>query len=176
MSSTTAASRTTSGHTGFITVDAVAGLAAVYEVLPSALVAAEFAHIGGLGMGAGLPTLDVDFGSAGKADMRSFHRGITYHGLEVVDVLLGSGNDKFDVSRTVTGTITVIQGGGNSYVDKANTIVGGDTITVTGGGGAAAPLIVFGDTSQDGTFYNATTAEVNAFLSGNKSDGCPVRS
>ena len=46
----------------------------------------------------------------------------------------------------MAGSITVVHGGG-----------GADTITVTGGGGPTAPLVVFGDTSQDGSFYDATT-------------------
>ena len=34
-----------------------------------------------------------------------------------------------------------------------NTRVGGDTIIITGGGGPDSPLVVYGDTSQDGVWY-----------------------
>ncbi|MEY2518223.1 MAG: large repetitive protein, partial [bacterium] len=34
------------------------------------------------------------------------------------------------------------------------TRIGGDRITVTGGGGPASPLVVYGDTSQDGVWYS----------------------
>jgi Ca2+-binding RTX toxin-like protein len=146
------------GMHGAILAGSVSGLEAVYEVNPGELVAGQFAHIGGLGMGAGLPTLEVDFGSSGAPDLRQFQRGITYHGVEVVDVLLGQKNDNFTVSHTVDGVITVVQGGG-----------GDDTITVTGGGGSNAPLVVFGDSSQDGTFYNSTTVELTAYLDGKSS-------
>ena len=43
----------------------------------------------------------------------------------------------------MAGTITVVQGGG-----------GDDTLIATGGGGAGSPLVLFGDTSQDGVFYD----------------------
>ena len=131
----------------------------------------EFVHIEGLRMGEGLDPLIVDFGSSQETDERSFERGIIYHRLEVVDILLGQGNDTFTVAETVEteqtdmdtglptgvteGTITVIQGGG-----------GDDHIIVTGGGGAIAPLVVLGDTTQDGAFYNSTTAELTDYLTG----------
>ena len=35
-----------------------------------------------------------------------------------------------------------------------NVRVGGDTIAVTGGAGPTSPLVVYGDTSQDGVWYN----------------------
>src|SRR5262249_40586500 len=72
-----------------------------------------------------------------------------YRQTEVVDVLLGQGNDTFTVNATLGGAITVVQGGG-----------GADAITVKGGGGAASPLIVFGDTSQDGSWDDSTNANV----------------
>ena len=150
-----------------------AGLEAIYEVDDGDFMDTidEFGHIEGLRMGEGLDPLIVDFGTSQATDERSFERGITYHGLEVVDILLGQGNDTFTVTETVEteqtdistglptgvteGTITVVQGGG-----------GDDTVTVTGGGGDIAPLVVFGDTSQDGSFYNSTTAELTDYLNG----------
>ena len=75
--------------------------------------------------------------------------------LEVVNLMLGPGHDDLtvtgsavpgiDISTGVVarhGTLTVVQGGGGS-----------DQITVTGGGGPGAPLVVYGDTSQDGLWY-----------------------
>ena len=75
--------------------------------------------------------------------------------LEVVDLMLGPGHDDLtvtgsavpgvDISTGVVarhGTLTIVQGGG-----------GADQITVTGGGGPGAPLVVYGDTSQDGLWY-----------------------
>ena len=151
---------------------AQSGLEAVYEVGVGELSLSEFGHINGLQMGAGLSsTLTVDFGTGSTPDLREFERGITYHGLEVVDILLGQGDDMFTVEATVQteqrnvangeptgvieGTITVVQGGG-----------GDDTIIVTGGGGEIAPLVVLGDTTQDGAFYNSTTAELTDYLNG----------
>src|SRR6185503_5377157 len=108
----------------------------------------------------------LDFGRPGLPDLRTFDAGITYHGLEVANIMLGQGNDSITVENTVTytalgdngnpalatGTLTVVHGGGGS-----------DTLTVTGGGGTVAPLILLGDTTQDGTFYNSTTESVNAW-------------
>ena len=73
-------------------------------------------------------------------------------------ILLTSGTVLTDAQGSATliraGPITVIHGGGNSAVDPAAdpTVIGGDTITVTGGG-EYAPLIIYGDTSQDGSRY-----------------------
>jgi hypothetical protein len=74
---------------------------------------------------------------------------IQYGGVEVVDVMLGRGNDTFTVTGSAAGTITLIQGGG-----------GDDSLYATGGGGSEAPLILAGDTLQDGWLYDSTTAAV----------------
>ena len=42
---------------------------------------------------------------------------------------------------------------GTTVTDNDMTRVGGDTIIVTGGGGTDSPLVVYGDTSQDGVWY-----------------------
>ncbi|WP_293776173.1 hypothetical protein [uncultured Oxalicibacterium sp.] len=112
----------------------------VSELTPDYL--KQFGVISGLGMGG---SFSLDFGTPGNPDLRTFDGGITYHGMEIVNVLLGKGNDTFTVDHTVDGSVTVVQGGG-----------GDDHLIVTGGGGAAAPLVLFGDTSQDGSFYNVT--------------------
>ncbi|MBF6850175.1 hypothetical protein, partial [Acinetobacter baumannii] len=82
---------------------------------------------------------------------------ITFNGsIEVLNLLLGEGNDRLTITgtRTVTavhGGITTVHGGGNSLLGTGQ--IGGDTITVTGGGGPDSPLVVYGDTSQDGRWY-----------------------
>ncbi|MDQ1682007.1 MAG: large repetitive protein, partial [Frankiaceae bacterium] len=76
--------------------------------------------------------------------------------IEVLNILLGEGNDRLTITGTlvagadlstgvvaVHGGITTVHGGG-----------GGDSITVTGGGGPASPLVIYGDTSQDGAWYS----------------------
>ena len=130
-----------------------AGLTALNAVYGGPQVLAEFGNVTGLGMGG---NLSFDFNPSGGGDVRTFDGGVTYRGVEVIDVLMGQGNDNFTVSHTVAGSITVVQGGGN-------TVGGGDTITVNGtAGGAGAPLVVFGDTSQDGSYYNSNAALVLA--------------
>ncbi|MBT7863645.1 MAG: hypothetical protein HN712_25235, partial [Gemmatimonadetes bacterium] len=74
--------------------------------------------------------------------------GITYGNFEVVEVLLGTGNDDFRIDNTADGAITAVHGGG-----------GDDLITANGRGGVDsrgydAPLVIFGDTSQDGGRYD----------------------
>lgn len=72
-------------------------------------------------------------------------KSITYRDVEVVEVLMGSGNDEFTVADTAQGAITVIHGGG-----------GDDSINVTGSNSDGA-LILLGDTVQNGSTYNATS-------------------
>jgi Ca2+-binding RTX toxin-like protein len=157
------------GVHGLASDDALLGLEELYEA-PGTLSVNEFGTIAGLQMGEGLDPLVLNFGTLEEPIERTFFRGITYHGLEVANIHLGQNDDTFTVEATVvtpmldgeglptgevSGTITVVQGGGGS-----------DTITVSGGGGSIAPLIVFGDTSQDGTFYNSTTESVTDYLNG----------
>ena len=59
-----------------------------------------------------------------------------------------------NVSITRQSPITVIHGGGNTEVDGER---GGDTITVTGNGEGHAPVIIYGDTSQDGSRFAEAT-------------------
>ncbi|BCS96179.1 hypothetical protein DSLASN_18110 [Desulfoluna limicola] len=74
---------------------------------------------------------------------------ITYHDVEAVDVMLGRGDDTFTVTDTAEGTLTRVHGGGGS-----------DHLIASGGGGADAPLILLGDTTQDGHPYDSTSAEI----------------
>ena len=74
-------------------------------------------------------------------------KGIEYHDIEVIETLLGTGNDNFTVSNTAKGAITVVHGGG-----------GDDTLTVTGSDSDGV-LILLGDSVQDGSAYNATSLQ-----------------
>ena len=106
-------------------------------------------NVSGLGLASDL-TLNTGAGLA------TFRKGITFKDVEVAKVLLGQGDDTFTVNATLTtnatsGGLTIIEGGGNTATNR------GDTITVNGGGGANSPLIVYGDTSQDGMDYSGTS-------------------
>ncbi|HSC16539.1 MAG TPA: hypothetical protein VLI71_15540 [Gammaproteobacteria bacterium] len=127
-------------------------------------------NLSGLGMrpGAdGLSTsLTVDISEAQDgSNTVTFPGGITFDDIEITEILLGQGNDDFTVTATSRGTpvpenpgsrndkvVTVIHGGGNAEVDG---VMGGDHIVVSAGGGPASPLVVYGDTSQDGTRYDS---------------------
>ncbi|MFO7963509.1 MAG: Calx-beta domain-containing protein [Desulfobacterales bacterium] len=110
--------------------------------------------------------LDVDISEDQDGSMIvTFPGGITFDDIEITEILLGQGNDTFNIAATSTGTpdaddyiVTVIHGGGNTEVtdpDTGETVMGGDAITVTGGGGPASPLVIYGDTSQDGSRYDS---------------------
>ncbi len=98
--------------------------------------------ISGLGMGTDLV---VNKGTEAAPDLFTYKGGIAYTNLEVAEVLLGTGNDTFTVTGTRAGTATAVHGGG-----------GADTLIVTGGGGSASPLVLYGDTSEDGSHYTST--------------------
>ena len=55
-----------------------------------------------------------------------------------------------------------------------NTRVGGDTIIVTGGGGSVSPLVVYGDTSQDGVWYQGDPTRMSTHDFGPKPWGLQV--
>ena len=81
--------------------------------------------------------------------------GIGYANLEAFELLLGTGDDTLTVTGTADGMITALHGGG-----------GADNVTVEGRGGVDsrgldAPLVIFGDTSQDGIRYIDTAGTVN---------------
>ena len=86
--------------------------------------------------------------------------GITFDDIEITEILLGQGNDQFHIAATSTGTpgaagsvVTVLHGGGNTALSSG--LMGGDTVIVTGGGGPNSPLVIYGDTSQDGRRYDS---------------------
>jgi Ca2+-binding RTX toxin-like protein len=135
------------GELGAISSSEYASLQTLYApALAAGLAQSQFGQIGGLGIGG-----QVTFKTTGL----TFAGGITYHGIQVVDVLLGSGSTSvsseglFTVSATVPGSITVIQGGG-----------GDKKLVATGGGGPNSPLILLGNTTQDGSFYNSTITDI----------------
>jgi Ca2+-binding RTX toxin-like protein len=72
-------------------------------------------------------------------------QGIEYHNIEVIETLLGTGDDNFTVANTAKGAITLIHGGG-----------GNDTLTVTNSNRDGV-LILLGDSVQDGSVYDATS-------------------
>src|SRR5262249_11918830 len=81
--------------------------------------------------------------------------GITYRDVEVLDVLLGTGNDTFTVQSTMTpdgvqGGITTIHGGAGADTLAVKPPAGSSATTVT----LASPLVLYGDTSQDGSEYD----------------------
>ncbi|MEX2367225.1 MAG: calcium-binding protein, partial [Pseudohongiellaceae bacterium] len=91
---------------------------------------------------------------AGDNDGRYSIRAISVDGSEI---LLNNSAILTDVTTTATLTIelplTIIHGGGNRETSPG--VMGGDTITVTGGGFSQVPVVIFGDTSQDGKRYSA---------------------
>jgi hypothetical protein len=116
-----------------------------------------YKEIDGLNMGSGLSFSGPNAPNTGAV---GFAGGITYGHLDVVDVLLGNrlhngtfglDNDPwathFNISDALPNAITLVQGGG-----------GDKKITVSGGGAWNAPLVVFGNTSQDGHYYDSTTS------------------
>ena len=126
---------------------AAGAIATDYGVTAASVDLSSYGLISGLNMGGGTTT---NYGTQQTPNNVKFDGGITYHGFEVVDVLLGQGNDTFTVSATTAGSITAVQGGGGSDHLVA---------TATAGGGAS-PLILLGDTTQDGSFYNSTTKAI----------------
>ncbi|MBD2516808.1 DUF4347 domain-containing protein [Nostoc sp. FACHB-973] len=135
---------------------------------------------------------DLTFsGTTAFGEPNVFKGGITYGDpttgkstFEVLNLLLGSGNDNLTIESTLSttathGGITTVHGGGNRYLTNPTTgafildgngqkIVGGDTITVNGGGGSASPLVIYGDTSQDGIWYSGSPETVTGADFGQK--------
>jgi hypothetical protein len=150
--------------------------------LDNALVHLDAAiNISGLGMrpdpATGMSTsLTVDISEAQDGSQPvEFFGGITFDDIEITEILLGQGNDSFNIDATSTGTpgaggyvVTVVHGGGNAALTDADgnfidadgqpsnePVIGGDSIVVTGGGGTGSPLVIYGDTSQDGSRYDS---------------------
>ena len=124
------------------------GLSAIYGVAVTADTIGQFGNVTGLNAA---NKTTVNFGTAAAPDNRVIDGGITYRGVHVVDVMLGTGDDRFDVYATTAGSTTVIQGGGGSNRLAAHGNAGGPN----------APLVLFGSTSQDGSFYSSTATNLN---------------
>ena len=92
------------------------------------------------GMGGDLHFVDSHGGT------HDFKGGINYSNFETLEVMLGRGNDSQTVNGWMPSTdgtrgpMTIVHGGGGS-----------DNIVVNGQGGANSALVVFGDTSRDGS-------------------------
>jgi hypothetical protein len=132
------------GHLGYAVNST--GLASNFGVQPGTVDLTSFGNISGDNLGI---SLSIDGGKSQSPSVATFDGGVTYNGVEVVDVMLGVGNDTFTVDNTTAGSITVVQGGG-----------GNNHLIANGGGGPEAPLILFGSTSQDGSFYNSTDTNI----------------
>jgi Ca2+-binding RTX toxin-like protein len=107
--------------------------------------------INGLGMGTGLVPFDEGDAITGEV-LVYYPQGITMRTIEIIDVLLGEGNDTFTIDatniysdNTESPAVTAIHGGG-----------GQDTITATQNavGGEESLLVLYGDTVTDGSRYN----------------------
>jgi Ca2+-binding RTX toxin-like protein len=139
------------GQLGAISSAELTALTALYSTgYATGLAASQFGEIDGLNMGypPGSP-LTI---TRGLVNPLTFAGGITYTNLQIVDVMLGSGDDNFTVSNTVPQTITTVQGGG-----------GNNTLTATGGGGYDAPLVLAASTTQNGQYYNSTTQSLTGW-------------
>jgi len=116
----------------------------------------------------------LHFDRTAFGETNDFAGGITYGkqglngapdhtNIEVFNLLMGSGNDTLDITSTLNtsalhGGLTTIHGGGNLDVQAPvagayTGTIAGDRITVTGGGGPTSPLVIYGDTSQDASWY-----------------------
>ena len=64
--------------------------------------------------------LQVDQGTEGSPNIVTYGGGITYDDFEIVELLLGKGDETLTISATAGDAVTAVHGGGGS-----------DTITVT---------------------------------------------
>ncbi|MHB1562374.1 MAG: beta strand repeat-containing protein, partial [Isosphaeraceae bacterium] len=135
------------GQLGAVSSTQYAALSGLYSpTLAAGLASSQFGQLTGDGMGNGL-TL-----SQGLPAPITYGGGTSYHNIDVIDVMLGTGADNYTVSQTVPNSITMVQGGG-----------GYNTITATGGGGYFSPLLLMQSTTQNGQYYNSTTANITGW-------------
>jgi Ca2+-binding RTX toxin-like protein len=104
------------------------------------------------------PSLTVNEGTESQPVYVSYPRGITFDGFEIVEVLLGKGNETLAVSATPNDAITVVHGGG-----------GDDHVTITDRGNG--PLVVYGDTSEQRDRYDNDTGFASADATSFTNDG-----
>jgi len=95
-------------------------------------------------------------GSAGFEQL--FGGGITMNDFEIVEILLGKGDETLTIDDTLDDAITVIHGGG-----------GNDSITITNRGNG--PLVVYGDTSEGRVRYSNSEGGANIHGSSFLNDG-----
>ena len=139
------------GHLGSITSAEFNVLSGLYQAPYNVgLDPSQFGEIDGLGMSGALTFSGANAPHTGPL---TFAGGITYRNVDVVNVMLGQGDDTFTVTNTVPNTITMIQGGG-----------GNNHLIATGGGGYSSPLLLMASTTQNGQYYNATTDSINAYV------------
>jgi hypothetical protein len=137
-------------------VDDTGTLAAI-DVNNSLVTLEAAINLSGLGMSAGFV---ADLGTVDTGDDIALAGGITADDLEIFELMLGQGNDTLTIEDTLRnpetthGGITIVHGGGNREVQPG--VIFGDHIIINGGGGASSPLVVYGDTSQDGSRYAGT--------------------
>ncbi|WP_306372490.1 hypothetical protein [Roseisalinus antarcticus] len=81
--------------------------------------------------------------------------GLNFTEMEAVELLLGAGDDSFDVETTQRGALTAIHGGAGNDTITATGRQGDDLRTTRGGASVTAPgaLVLFGDTTADGGPY-----------------------
>jgi Ca2+-binding RTX toxin-like protein len=92
----------------------------------------------------GIALTGLGMGGAATVDGVTYGGGITMRGFEVVEILLGQGDESLAIDATLDGAVTAVHGGG-----------GDDTITITDRG--EGPLVVYGDTSEDRARYANTS-------------------
>jgi Ca2+-binding RTX toxin-like protein len=123
-------------------------------------------NLSGLNM-AGDLTVDISEAQDGS-NLQTIIGGITFDDMEIFDLMLGKGNDMLTIRDTLTtdadhGGITFIHGAGNWLANPLLTTsfgsVQGDYIKVEGGGEIGSPLVIYGDTSQDGSRYSGESGE-----------------
>ncbi|NCC75650.1 MAG: calcium-binding protein, partial [Clostridia bacterium] len=95
-------------------------------------------NLSGLGMG---DDWSVNEGTPADPIWVTYHGGVTFTNLEVAEILLGYGNDRFTIHETVATTLIAVHGGG-----------GDDLVTILSSQG---PLVIYGDTSDDGIRYSS---------------------
>ena len=101
----------------------------------------------GFGMGG---KLVANAGTPEVPEYITFLGGVTYFDFEVVDLLLGKGDETLTIDATADRAITTVHGGG-----------GDDSITINNSSERGI-LIVYGDTSLDSERYHANTGKPSA--------------
>lgn len=101
------------------------------------------------GLGLGGP-LTLNEGTPEAPKPVTYQVGVTYDAFEIVDLLLGKGNDTL-TTDVAHGGITAVHGGG-----------GDNTLRVVGRPAGVTPLVLYGDTSQDQARYASLAVPIQA--------------